>query len=165
MDEGEGKAKFYCLAFAPVKYRQTRAPRFSAALGIYFCSHKKFTRFSVSSYAEDGSRLSYTRGDDAHDTLEFVLLRQLLECSIHPAIWRLFPRKKIPKAPTEYEDARRALCCLLFHFRSVEMAKRITAGMPNEPLMICDEAAGRLAIGDSKEEDVEIEKAILSSVQ
>ena len=163
MDKGEGRARFYCLAFAPVKYRQPKAPRFSAVLGLYFCSHRKFTRFSVSSYGEDGRLLSYTRGVDAHDTLEFVLLHQLLECAIHPAFWRLFPRKKIVKAPEEYESARRALCRLLFHFRAIENAKRCMAGRPNVPLMICDETVPLLALGDSKEEDAEIEAAVLSA--
>ncbi|MGZ5519245.1 MAG: hypothetical protein ACXWJX_16230 [Limisphaerales bacterium] len=160
---GEGGAEFCCLAFAPVMYRQTKAPRFPATLGIYFCAHKDFTRFSRLSFAADGHSLSYTRGNERHDTLEFLLLSALLESSVHPAVWRLFPRTQIPSSfnSDEYEDARRNVCRLLFHFRSLEMAARLTADLPHGPLMICDESAGRVAFGDSKDEDEEIERAIM----
>jgi hypothetical protein len=162
-DAGEGGAEFRCLAFAPVSYRQTHKPALPAALGIYFCSHKDFTRFSRHSFAEDGHSLSYTRGDDRHDTPEFLLLSALLEDSVHPAGWRLFPRAEIPASfhSDDYEDARRKLCRLLFHFRSHEMAARLTADMPHQPLMVFDDSAGRLVFGDSKDEDEEIERAIV----
>jgi len=160
---GEGGAEFCCLAFAPVKYRPTLQPEFPAALGIYFCAHKDFTRFSRLSFAEDGRSLSYTRGDDRHDTLEFLLLAALLEDSVHPAVWRLFPRLQIPVnfQACEYEDARRKLCRLLYHFRGHEMAARLTADMPHQPMMVCDDSGGRVAFGDSKDEDEEIERAII----
>jgi len=162
-DAGEGGAVFCCLAFAPVKYRPTRQPEFPAALGIYFCEHKDFTRFSRLSFAADGRGLSYTRGDERHDTLEFLLLAALLESSVHPAMWRLFPRAEMPADfhSDGYEDARRKLCLLLYNFRSREMALRIMADMPHHQLIVCDDTAGRIAIGDSKEDDQEIEKAIL----
>lgn len=164
-DAGEGGAEFWCLAFAPVNYRQTRKPALPAALGIYFCSHKNFTRFSRHSFAEGGHGLSYTRGDDRHDTLEFLLLSALLEDSVHPAGWRLFPRIQIPSGfhSDEYEDARRNLCRLLYHFRSHEMAARLTADMPHQPLMVFDDTAGRVAFGDYKDEDEEIERAIIEA--
>src|SRR5437879_3804226 len=106
-DAGEGGAEFCCLAFAPVRYRPTRQPEFPAALGIYFCTHKDFTLFSRHSFAADGRSLSYTRGDDKHDTLEFLLLSALLEDSVHPAAWRLFPLAQIPTSfcSDEYKDA------------------------------------------------------------
>src|SRR3954464_9729068 len=111
-DVGEGGAEFYCLAFAPIKYRPTRQPEFPAALGIYFCAHEDFARFSRLSFTGDGRSLSYTRGDDRHDTLEFLLLCALLEDSVHPAVWRLFTRAQIPGSfhGVEYEAARRKLC-------------------------------------------------------
>src|SRR5438477_11809573 len=113
-DAGEGGAEFCCLAFAPVRYRQTKKPALSAALGIHFCSHRDFTRFSRHSFAEDGHSLSYTRGEDKRDTLEFVFLAALLESSIHPAAWRLFPRAQIPPSfhSDGYEEARRDVCRL-----------------------------------------------------
>jgi hypothetical protein len=164
-DAGEGGAEFCCLAFAPVLYRTTRQPRFPAALGIYFCAHKDFTRFSRLSFAADGRSLAYTRGDDNHDTLEFLLLVSLLEDSVHPAMWRLFPRASIPTSfqSPDYDAARQKLCQLLYHFRSLELAARLTADMPNDPLMICDESAVRIAFGDSKDEDAEIEKAVMNA--
>ncbi len=162
-DTGEGGAQFWCLAFAPVMYHMTRKPPLPSALGIYFCSHKDFTRFSRHSFAENCHSLSYTRGHDRHDTLEFLLLSALLEDSVHPAVWRLFPGAQIPTSfhSDQYEHARRNLCRLLYHFRSHEMAARLTADMPHQPLMVCDESAGRVAFGDSKEEDEEIERAII----
>jgi hypothetical protein len=162
-DAGEGGAEFCCLAFAPVKYRPTSQPEFSAALGIYFCAHKDFARFSRLSFAADGHSLSYTRGNDRHDTLEFLLLSALLEDSVHPAVWRLFPRARIPTGfdSHEYEEARRKLCRLLYHFRGREMAARLTSDVPHRPLMVCDDSAGRRAFGDCKDEDEEIEKAII----
>ena len=33
--------------------------------------------------------------------------------------------------------------------------------MPHQPLLIYDDSAGRVAIGDSKDEDEEIERAII----
>src|SRR4051794_29061474 len=110
-DAGEGGAEFRCLAFAPVSYRQTHKPALPAALGIYFCSHKDFTRFSRHSFAEDGHSLSYTRGDDRHDTLEFLLLSALLEDSVHPAGWRLFTRAQIPAAFTATSTRLRVASC------------------------------------------------------
>lgn len=164
-DEGENGAEFYCLAFAQVKYRRTGAARIPAALGIYFCAHKDFTRFSRMSFEADGNRLSYTRGDDKHDTLEFVLLKTLLEYSIHPTCWRLFPMVQMPEDfhSDQYEEARHAVCLLFFHFRATERAARATAkaGLTREPRMISDETIPRIAFGDFKEEDQEIEKAIL----
>src|SRR5436305_12333595 len=126
MDSGEDGAGFYCLAFAPVKYCPTKAPEFPAALGIYFCAHLDFTRFSWISFAEDGRHLAYTRGNDRHDTLEFLLLSAFLESSIHPAVWRLFPRAQIPAdfRSDQYDSARCELCRLLFHFRGLELAAR-----------------------------------------
>jgi hypothetical protein len=161
--EGEGGAQFCCLAFAPVKYHPSLQPEFPAALGIYFCSHADFTRFSRHSFAADGRSLSYMRGDDTHDTLEFLLLSALLDESVHPAAWRLFPRVQIPATfdSDEYRDARRQLCRLLFHFRSREMAARLTTDMPHRQLMVFDDSAGRIAFGDFKDEDEEIEKAII----
>lgn len=162
-DAGEGGAQFSCLAFAPVMYRQTQKPDSQVALGIYFCSHKDFTRFSRHSFDADGHNLSYTRGDDTHDSLEFLLLASLLEESVHPAGWRLFPRAQIPTSFhfEEYEDARRQLCRLLFHFRGREMVTHLTADMPHKPLMVFDDSAGHIASGDFKDDDDEIEKAIL----
>src|SRR6266576_6848230 len=90
-DAGEGGAQFCCLAFAPVMYHPTLRPAVRAALGIYFCAHKDFTRFSRLSFDTDGHNLSYTRGDDIHDSLEILLLASLLEESVHPAGWRIFP--------------------------------------------------------------------------
>ena len=166
-DKGENGAEFYCLAFTQVKYRQRRAPRFPAVLGIYFSASENFARFSRISFAADGHRLSYSRGHENHDTLEFVMLRELLESSIHPACWRSFPRAQMPakfrSAP--YEEARHALCLLLFHFRGLESAARLIAGLPNEPLMLCDEAVRRIALGDFKDEDEEIKNAILQQVR
>src|SRR6516162_4877611 len=166
-DEGENGAEFYCLAFVQVKYRQTRAPRLLAALGIYFCAHQDFTRFSRISFAADGHSLSYTRGDDRHDTLEFVLLKTFLESCIHPACWRLFPRAQMPANfhSAQYDEARRAMCLLLYHFRAIEMMTRATADLPNEPLMICDETMCRISARDFKDDDEEIEKAILHQVR
>jgi hypothetical protein len=162
-DEGEGGAQFCCLAFAPVKYQMTRQPEVPAALGIYFCSHADFTRFSRHIFAEDGRSLSYTGGDDTHDTLEFLFLSALLDESVHPAAWRLFPRVQIPATfhSDAYQDARRKLCRLLYHFRSREMAAQLAADMPHQPLMVFDISASRIALGDSKDEDEEIEKAII----
>ena len=162
-DAGEGGAQFCCLAFAPVMYCPTRKPDLQAALGIYFCAHKDFTRFSRHSFGADGHTLSYTRGDDTHDSLEFLLLASLLEESVHPAGWRLFPRAQIPTSfhCEDYEDARRKLCRLLFHFRGREMVARLTADMPHRPLMTFDASAGCVASGDSKDDDDEIEKVIL----
>ena len=162
-DAGEGGAEFCCLTFAPVIYRPTSQPEFPAALGIYFCAHNDFTRFSRLSFAADGRSLSYTRGNDTHDTLEFLFLAALLEDSVHPAGWRLFPRAQIPTGfhSDEYEDARRKLCRLLYHFRSHEMAARLMVDMPHKPLMVGDDSAGRVAFGDSKDEDEEIERAII----
>jgi hypothetical protein len=159
-DTGEEGAEFYCLAYAPVWYHQTKKPALPSALGIYFCSHKDFTQYSQHSFAEDGHRLSYSRGDDKRDTLEFVFLSVLLESSVHPAMWRLFPRAKIPHSfqSDKYEQARRQLCCLLFHFRSQEMVARL---LPHQPLMTCDESARRVAFGDFTEEDKELEQAII----
>jgi hypothetical protein len=161
-DTGEGGAEFCCLMFAPVRYRQTRQPELPAALGVYFCAHKDFTHFSRHSFDSGGHGLSYTRGDDAHDTLEFLILSALLDQAVHPAGWRLFPRAQIPTGfrSDEYEAARRGLCRLLFHFRSRELAARLTADLPHQPLMAFDESAGRVASGDSKDEDEEIERAI-----
>jgi len=67
----------------------------------------------------------------------------------------------------QYEEARQALCLLLFHFRAIERAARVIAkaGMPNEPLIIYDEAMPRIMSGDFKEEDQEIEKAILQQAR
>jgi hypothetical protein len=160
---GEGGAEFWCLMFAPVKYRATRQPELPAALGVYFCGHKNFTRFSRHSFDADGHSMSYTRGDDTHDTLEFLILSAFLDESVHPAGWRLFPRARIPTRfrSREYEEARRKLCRLLFHFRSQEMAARLTADMPHRPLMVFDDSAGRVALGDSRDEDEEIERAII----
>ncbi len=162
-DAGEGGAQFCCLAFAPVMYHQTRTPELPAALGIYFCAHKDFARFSRISFDADRHNLSYTRGDDTHDSLEFLLLAALLEESVHPAGWRLFPRSQIPASfrCEDYEEARRKFCRLLFHFRGREMVARLTADMPHRPLMTFDVSAGRVASGDSKDDDDEIEKAIL----
>jgi hypothetical protein len=153
--------------FAPVMYRETKKPRFPAALGIYFCSHKDFTRFSRLSFAADGRHLSYTRGNEKHDTLEFMFLLTLLDESIHPAVWRLFPRTGIPVNfhSGEYEAARRHVCRLLLHFRSKEMAKKFYVDSPNDRLMICDDSATRLAIGDSRDEDNEIENVIREDAQ
>lgn len=161
-DTGDDGAEFYCLAFAPVIYRPTKKPEFSAALGIYFCSHRDFTRFSCSCFGPDANLLSYTRGNDRHDLLEFVMLSAHMQDSIHPAVWRLFPRSQIPAnfRSEQYEDARRRLCSLLFYFRSLETAARFTSDLPSDPLMVCDESAGRVALGDSKEEDEEIEKVM-----
>ena len=162
-DTGEGGAEFYCLAFAPIIYRQMKTPRLPAALGIYFCAHKDFTRFSQHSFDSDGSCLSYTRGDDTHDSLEFLLLAVLLESSVHPAIWKLFPRTQFPSGfnVAEYEAARRRLCLLLFHFRSRERAAKLTAKMGHEPLMVCDPAATRISFGEANDEDEEITRAIV----
>jgi hypothetical protein len=161
-DAGDGGAEFCCLAFAPIRYRQTRKPELPAALGIYFCSHKDFTRFSSICFGADGQLLAYTRGNDRHDLLEFVMLSALLQNSIHPAVWRLFPQSKIPTGfrSEQYEAARRSLCSLLFYFRGLEAAARLTSDLPNDPLMVCDESAGRVALGDSKEEDEEIERVV-----
>ena len=160
---GEGGAEFHCLLFAPVRSRQTKGPALPAALGIYFCSHGDFTRFSQHGFDGDGRCLSYTRGDDHRDTLEFVILSALLEVSIHPAAWRLFPRARIPSGfqSEEYEEARRDACRLLFHFRAQETAARLTAEWPHEPQLVWDESAGRVALGDSKEEDEEIERVLV----
>ena len=162
-DAGEGGAEFWCLMFAPVKYRATRQPELPAVLGVYFCGHKNFTRFSRLSFDADGRSLSYTRGDDTHDTPEFLILSAFLDESVHPAGWRLFPRAQIPTGfrSREYEEARRKLCRLLFYFRSREMAMRLTADMPHQPLMVFDDSAGRVAPGDSRDEDEEIERAII----
>src|SRR5258705_13914679 len=91
-DTGEGGAQFCCLAFAPVKYCPTSQPEFPAALGLYFCSHADFARFSRLSFDADGRGLSYTRGDETHDTLEFLVLSAFLDKAVHPAVWRPFPR-------------------------------------------------------------------------
>jgi hypothetical protein len=157
----DSDAEFCCLAFAPVRYSQFKKSRFAAALGIYFSSHKNCTSFSLHSFAEDGHSLSYSRGDDSRDTLDFLLLRALAESSIHPAVWKLFPRGKVPPGfrSEEYEEARRDLCHLLYHFRSQELALKLTAGLPHEPLTVCDESAERIAFGDSEEEDDELAKA------
>jgi hypothetical protein len=166
LDTGEGGATFHCLAFAPIRYRPTQSPEFPAVLGIFFCSHKDFTRFSRISFDADGGGLSYTRGNDRHDNLEFLLLVTLLEYSVHPAMWRLFPRSQIPAGfrSDHFEAARADLCRLLFHFRGNEMAARLTADLPHHPIIICDESAGRVAAGDSEEEDLEIEKAIMEAL-
>ena len=166
-DEGENGAEFYCLAFAQVKYRQTRGERIPAALGIYFSAHKDFARFSRMSFAADGHRMSYTRGSENHDSLEFVLLKTHLESSIHPACWRLFPRVQIPAdlSSAQYEEARSALCLLLYHFRAIETATRMAAGLANEPLMVSDDGAGRICLGDVKEEAQEIEKAVMKQAR
>ena len=163
--DGEGGAQFCCLAFAPVMYSSTRKPDFRATLGIYFCAHTDFTRFSRLSFNSDGHNLSYTRGDDTHDSLEFLLLTSLLDESVHPAGWRLFPRGQIPASfhDEAYEDARRKLCLLLFHFRGREMVARLTADMPHRPLMVYDDSAGRIGSGDCRDDDEEIEKAILGA--
>ena len=163
-NSGEGGAEFYCLAFAPVKYRQGRTkPRLPASVGIYFCTHARFTRFSQQTFGQDGHLHHYTRSPDGHDNLDFLILSVLLESSVHPAAWRLFPRAQIP--PTfhsdEYENARRELCRFLFQFRTRERARRVMAAMAPEPLEIFDDAFSRLALGDSKEEDEEICKAVV----
>lgn len=159
---GDGGATFCCLAFAPVMYHQTRRPETPAALGIFFCAHKDFARFSRFTFGDDGHNLSYMRGDDTHDSLEFLLLSAFLEESVHPAGWRLFPRNRIPTSPhcEDYEDSRRKLCRLLFHFRSQEMVTRLL-NVPHRPLMTFDASAGRVALGDSQNDDDEMEKAIL----
>ena len=41
------------------------------------------------------------------------------------------------------------------------MAERLTADMPHQPLLVFDESAGRVALGDSRDEDEEIERAII----
>jgi hypothetical protein len=82
---GDGGATFCCLAFAPVMYHQTRRPETPAALGIFFCAHKDFARFSRFTFSDDGHNLSYMRGDDTHESLEFLLLSAFLEESVHPA--------------------------------------------------------------------------------
>jgi hypothetical protein len=41
------------------------------------------------------------------------------------------------------------------------MAARLTADMPHQPMMVCDDSVGRVAFGDSKDEDEEIERAII----
>jgi len=167
MDTADNGAEFHCLAFAPVKYRQGRQPRMPASLAVYFCTDKSFTRFSRHSFGENHYRLSYTRGVDDRDTLEFLFLLALLEDTVHPAAWRLFPRAQIPPnfRSDEYETARKDLCHLLYQFRSREMVARLTAKMRNEPLMIFDDSFGRVASGDSKEEDDEIEIAVMEKVR
>jgi hypothetical protein len=74
----------------------------------------------------------------------------------------LFPRAKIPADfhSDGYEAARREVCRFLLHFRSKEMALRFTPDLPHEPLMICDESAKLVALGESKDEDNEFEKVI-----
>ena len=163
--DGEDDAEFFCLAFAPVKHRQTKQPLLDAALGIYYCQHESYTRFSQSTFAEDGQVLAYSRGDDDRDSLEFVFLTSMIDSSIHPAGWRLFPRAKIPSEfhSDEYEEARRDLCQLLFHFRTQESVSRMMSDLPQEPLMSFDESAGLVAFGDSREEDEEMERAVVEN--
>jgi hypothetical protein len=160
---GESDAEFYCLAFTSVIYCPTRASEMPASLGIYYCEHAAFARFSRISYADKERHLSYTRGDESNDTLEFILLLTLTESSIHPATWRLFPRIDIPSdfRCAGYDAARRHLCTLLFSFRTRELATQSTKDFPHKPLMVSDGSVERIAFGDSKEEDAEIEKAIM----
>src|SRR5438270_451196 len=106
---GQDGAEFFCLALAPVLYRQTQPPPLPATLGIYFCADQHFPRLNLISHAEDGSPLSYHRGNDSFDTPEFVFLSAFLDSSIHPAVWRLFPRDQIPSdfKSAPYEESRR----------------------------------------------------------
>jgi len=162
----EDDAEFRCLAFTAVNYLHADRPETSAALGVYFCSHEGYTRFSRRCVAADGHTYFFTSGDNKHDTLQFHLLSSLLDESVHPAAWRLFPRVRIPDCfnSDEYEEVRRELCLLLNHFRNGEEADRLTADMPQRPLMVFDESVGRMAMGDSREEDEEICRAVMDEL-
>jgi hypothetical protein len=161
---GEGGAEFYCLSHVPVKYRQ-RKVYVPAELGLYFCGHKAFTRFSRHCFAVDQRRLSYQRGDDWHDNLSFVLMSALLDAGVHPSMWRLYPHTEVPKTEDfrEYELARRELCRILFRFRCKEMAARLTANMTSGALMMPADDVPRIGIGDYPEEDAESERALIEN--
>ena len=169
--EGEDRAQFFCLAFVPVKYCKKKEPKIPATLAIYYCEHPGFTRFSLSSQTMDGEQLSYSRGDDDHDSLEFLLLRTALELglepAVHPAMWRLFLKDKIPPAfrSPGYWECRRELCKLLFVFRSQVYVQRLTADMPRHPLMVLEQSVGLLATGDLKVEDDEIDEALVWGIK
>ena len=167
---GEGGARFYCLAFVPVRYFEKKKPKIPATLAIYYCAHKDFTRFSLSSQGSDGQPLSYSRGNDNHDSLEFLLLQTALEMglepAVHPSMWLLFPKDRISSGfrSPGYWASRRELCRLLFIFRGHETVRRMTADMPKSPLMVLERSVRRLAMEDSKVDDEEIQDAMLKGM-
>src|SRR5262249_53151190 len=118
--KGKGGARFYCLAFIPVRYSQHKLP---ATYGLYFCNHKRFTQFSFHAFSADGELIAFHSGNEAHDNVESALFFAALGMDsfleAHPAMWRLFPKQKIPsrfRSPA-YSRVRRNLCRLLFTFR------------------------------------------------
>jgi hypothetical protein len=166
---GKGRARFYCLAFIPVRYSELKTP---ATYGLYFCNHKRYTQFSFKTYSAQGELVASASGNEAHDNLESALFLAALGIlgflEAHPAMWRLFPKQNIPprfRSPA-YSRVRGQLCELLFTFRYHETAKRITKRMTSDlpkspPLMICDKSAKPLALEDAPEDDQEFGKAIM----
>jgi len=115
---GEGEAPFYCLCYMDGVYRQTRGDK-PATQGLYFCPSPNFSRFSLHIFGEDGGKVLYHRGDDNLDSIEFVFLDLLLR-GVEPYFWHLFPREQVvvPNEHQEqYEQHRKHLCLLLYHFR------------------------------------------------
>ena len=150
--KGENGADFLCLSYVPVKYGKG----LPAVLAIYFCDQKGFTRFSLECIGEEGASYSWTSGSDSIRSIEFVLLKQLVESSIQPAAWRLFPRSGISLElkTDEYEEARKELCKILYVFRGMENIK-MSLG-EDIPRMICGEEAesGALMFNDEDREEI-----------
>jgi hypothetical protein len=167
--KGKGGARFYCLAFVPARYSQKSKFKIPAAHGLYFCDHKRYSRFNFHTYTDDGKLLACSSMHLHHDNVDAALflaslgMQSFLE--VHPAMWRLFPKQKIPsrfRLPA-YARVRRQLCALLYTFRSNETIKRVTSDLPKSPLIICDKSAKRLAVEDVPEDYGEFKKVILAS--
>lgn len=130
---GQDTGDFFALAFVPGRYVGSSTGRSSPAFFMLCIStsegHAPFNTMSIA--MSDHECLSYHRGSDVLDTVEFAVLYASQLEGISPDAWRLYPLSELADAvfPNEtardaYWTARRRLCLLLHVMR----------GSPGEPL-------------------------------
>lgn len=114
---GKPSSHFFALAYVagfylplPPSARKKPDPiRDGAFFVLNFSRSKAFTQYTYSTVsAENGRVLTYTRGIDELDTLEYALLRSWQEHLIPPYAWKLYPETQIDWSTTKVEAKTQA---------------------------------------------------------
>ena len=130
---GDPVGDFYALAFCEGTYvSPSGSTREDGFLVLYFSPTPEFTRLSYQTCTVDGRPLSYARGNDEHDTVEFALLRAWYEYRLPPHGWKLYPaahaarelRAAVQDHMEGYARMRRALAGVLYPLRLAEWLRQ-----------------------------------------
>jgi hypothetical protein len=129
---GDPSGDFYALAYVDGTYSSpSGSTREEGFLVMYFSPSPDFTHLSFRTCTRAGRMLSYSRGNDRLNTLEFALITASYEYDVPSHAWQLFPVDlandywKVNDAHAiAYAAMRKQLCSVLYFVRMRAWSKK-----------------------------------------